>query len=53
MTEGAQGFRRSFTEQQTILASKPTKVHEPPASRNRRYRDRVGGAGGEFCVHAV
>jgi hypothetical protein len=50
---GAQCFRGSFTEQLTILAGKPAKVHEPPAARNHRYRDRVRRASGEFCVHMV
>jgi hypothetical protein len=29
------------------------KVHEPPAARNHRYRDRVRRVSGEFCVHTV
>jgi hypothetical protein len=53
MTGGAQCYRRSFTEQLTIVASKPPKVYEPPAARDRRHRDRVRRVSGEFCVHAV
>ena len=53
LSPGAQCVRGSFTEQLTILAGKPAKVHEPPAARNHGYRDRVRRVGREFCVHTV
>jgi hypothetical protein len=53
LSPGAQCVRGSFTEQLTILAGKPAKVHEPPAACNHGYRDQVRRVSGEFCVHTV